>query len=194
VCDGSESCLAGICRAGTALDCDDADDCTADACDPTAGCRHVTLAGCASCAAGTRVPLEGKRVGLFKTVYGIRMTATGTLRPVALVDVTRSGLTLEIVDADGDSLYRAIVPPSLFEHKKSGDGVRLVRSVDPDLVGGLRQLRLRVRADRSVVFAAQGFGDRLPDELPSRITAILAVGDQCGVDSCFVTARKCDCR
>jgi hypothetical protein len=41
VCNGAETCLAGVCRQGTALNCVDGDRCTTDSCDPDTGCRHV---------------------------------------------------------------------------------------------------------------------------------------------------------
>ncbi len=44
VCDGSETCVAGACTDGTALDCDDADLCTDDACDATDGCSNTAVA------------------------------------------------------------------------------------------------------------------------------------------------------
>lgn len=40
VCNGAESCTAGVCRAGAPLDCDDGDPCTIDACDWGTGCHH----------------------------------------------------------------------------------------------------------------------------------------------------------
>lgn len=43
VCNGDESCVAGSCSAGTALDCDDGDECTADSCDPDGGCGHTPI-------------------------------------------------------------------------------------------------------------------------------------------------------
>ncbi len=45
VCDGAESCLAGVCTAGAPLDCSDGDGCTVDSCDPTAGCSHLRTCG-----------------------------------------------------------------------------------------------------------------------------------------------------
>ena len=39
VCDGAETCLAGVCVAGTLLNCDDGNPCTVDSCDPVAGCQ-----------------------------------------------------------------------------------------------------------------------------------------------------------
>ncbi|TPV94964.1 MAG: hypothetical protein B7733_12455 [Myxococcales bacterium FL481] len=45
VCNGLETCddTTGDCVDGTALDCDDANECTADACDATDGCSNVAL-------------------------------------------------------------------------------------------------------------------------------------------------------
>lgn len=37
-CNGSESCVAGVCLEGVTLACDDGNPCTDDACDPQAGC------------------------------------------------------------------------------------------------------------------------------------------------------------
>ena len=46
VCDGTEVCASGACVAGTALDCDDADACTADSCAEPGGCAHMAVTGC----------------------------------------------------------------------------------------------------------------------------------------------------
>jgi uncharacterized membrane protein YgcG len=43
-CDGIEACSGDkTCRAGTALDCNDGDDCTSDVCLPSRGCRHTEI-------------------------------------------------------------------------------------------------------------------------------------------------------
>ncbi|MCC6874048.1 MAG: lamin tail domain-containing protein [Sandaracinaceae bacterium] len=52
LCNGSETCSAtGMCMPGTALACDDGDQCTSDSCVPATGCANVVMAG-ASCADG----------------------------------------------------------------------------------------------------------------------------------------------
>src|SRR5207245_1949642 len=51
-CDGAETCQFGVCVAGTTLDCNDNNPCTADACDPLAGCQHAALANGTSCSDG----------------------------------------------------------------------------------------------------------------------------------------------
>jgi beta-glucanase (GH16 family) len=43
LCNGAETCSAGLCVAGTALDCDDTNACTVDSCEPTLGCLHDIL-------------------------------------------------------------------------------------------------------------------------------------------------------
>lgn len=40
-CNGDELCVAGVCRPGPALNCDDANVCTNDSCLPDSGCQHV---------------------------------------------------------------------------------------------------------------------------------------------------------
>jgi polyvinyl alcohol dehydrogenase (cytochrome) len=50
-CDGSERCEAGVCVAGSALNCDDGQACTADRCDPQLGCRSTNSPG-AACPGG----------------------------------------------------------------------------------------------------------------------------------------------
>lgn len=52
VCNGSETCSSGSCVSGVLLDCDDANPCTDDACDPTSGCVHVSKADGATCSDG----------------------------------------------------------------------------------------------------------------------------------------------
>ncbi len=41
VCNGTETCSAGSCVAGTALNCDSGNPCTTDTCDPVSGCQHA---------------------------------------------------------------------------------------------------------------------------------------------------------
>ena len=53
VCNGAETCAAGACAPGTPLDCDDANICTADTCDPLAGCQHAAVVDGTTCADGT---------------------------------------------------------------------------------------------------------------------------------------------
>ncbi|MFO0746056.1 MAG: hypothetical protein U1F43_10330 [Myxococcota bacterium] len=42
-CNGPDTCDAGDCHAGPAIDCDDHNPCTTDACDPARGCMHSAL-------------------------------------------------------------------------------------------------------------------------------------------------------
>ncbi len=49
VCNGTETCSAGICQAGTPLVVDDGKPCTVDSCDPTTGASHVNLPSGTSC-------------------------------------------------------------------------------------------------------------------------------------------------
>ena len=46
VCNGVETCTAGVCAPGSPPACDDGSACTVDACDPRAGCTHRPAAGC----------------------------------------------------------------------------------------------------------------------------------------------------
>jgi hypothetical protein len=46
VCNGQETCQAGTCQPGPALDCNDANACTADACNPASGCTQQSTPGC----------------------------------------------------------------------------------------------------------------------------------------------------
>ncbi len=45
-CNGEEVCSAGVCGAGVAPSCDDADACTTDMCAEPGGCSSVAIAGC----------------------------------------------------------------------------------------------------------------------------------------------------
>ena len=46
LCFGPDSCQAGLCLEGPALDCDDDDTCTLDHCDPVVGCVHSPDPAC----------------------------------------------------------------------------------------------------------------------------------------------------
>ena len=48
-CNGGETCQNGACAAGNALNCDDANPCTADSCVPDSGCRHTAVADGTQC-------------------------------------------------------------------------------------------------------------------------------------------------
>ncbi|NMB76176.1 MAG: trypsin-like serine protease [Myxococcales bacterium] len=48
-CNGDETCLQGNCVAGALPNCDDANVCTQDSCDPAAGCVHAALPGGTPC-------------------------------------------------------------------------------------------------------------------------------------------------
>jgi hypothetical protein len=49
VCNGVETCQAGVCIAGTPLNCSSGDPCIVDSCDPRSGCQHTTVADLGSC-------------------------------------------------------------------------------------------------------------------------------------------------
>src|SRR5262249_20076111 len=52
VCNGIETCQSGACTAGTALNCDDSNLCTSDACDPILGCISTPLINGTPCSDG----------------------------------------------------------------------------------------------------------------------------------------------
>jgi hypothetical protein len=43
ICNGLETCHGGVCTSGTPLSCNDGNPCSANVCDPSAGCRFPTL-------------------------------------------------------------------------------------------------------------------------------------------------------
>ena len=55
VCNGAETCQAGVCIPGTDVTCDDGNPCTIDTCDTGAGCTFTPANGCL---------LEGKKLRL----------------------------------------------------------------------------------------------------------------------------------
>jgi uncharacterized repeat protein (TIGR01451 family) len=52
VCNGSESCQAGACTPGTALNCNDSNICTTDTCDPISGCGNAAVLNGTTCSDG----------------------------------------------------------------------------------------------------------------------------------------------
>src|SRR5262249_56700064 len=43
VCNGNETCLAGVCQPGVPLVCDDLNPCTTDTCDAVLACLHAPV-------------------------------------------------------------------------------------------------------------------------------------------------------
>jgi hypothetical protein len=52
VCNGGETCQAGLCTSGTPLNCNDSNVCTTDSCDPVAGCQNLAVPNGSSCSDG----------------------------------------------------------------------------------------------------------------------------------------------
>ena len=48
-CTSASTCVDGQCRGTVYLDCDDANPCTVDSCDPQTGCKNVTIANNTPC-------------------------------------------------------------------------------------------------------------------------------------------------
>jgi hypothetical protein len=48
-CNGTETCVGGLCRTGTALSCGDGKACTTDSCNTQTGCVNAPIVGCQSC-------------------------------------------------------------------------------------------------------------------------------------------------
>lgn len=46
LCNGRETCQAGVCEPGAPPSCDDTDPCTIDSCDAAAGCQSTVIASC----------------------------------------------------------------------------------------------------------------------------------------------------
>jgi hypothetical protein len=53
VCNGTETCQAGSCTAGTPLDCDDGAPCTTDSCAPALGCQNLPAPDGTTCTDAT---------------------------------------------------------------------------------------------------------------------------------------------
>ncbi len=57
VCNGTETCVSAAagstCQDGTALDCNDSNDCTTDSCNTASGCEYTTVSSAAGNACGT---------------------------------------------------------------------------------------------------------------------------------------------
>jgi len=52
VCSVNDVCVAGVCLAGPLQNCDDANLCTVDSCEPTTGCKVINVADGTKCADG----------------------------------------------------------------------------------------------------------------------------------------------
>jgi hypothetical protein len=150
LCNGTESCQAGVCRAGTPLACNDGNPCTIDGCSPTRGCVHAAIAGCIpapgagspniSCAAAAGPAMTLSRLVLQRRgAAWWRLVARGTL--AAVLDPGVDGIALALWGPDAAPLYAVMVPPSGFTRI----GSRAVHRGDgPHPADGLLRLTLAV--------------------------------------------------
>ncbi len=124
LCNGTEICQAGVCRAGTPLVCNDGNPCTTDTCSPTRGCVHTAIAGCipppgtggpsASCAAATGPLFTRLRLRLHRRASGPwRLLARGML--ATALDPSTNGLALALWSSGAAPLYAVVVPPGEFQ-------------------------------------------------------------------------------
>jgi len=102
-CNGTETCVAGVCHAGTPLACDDRNACTTDACDPTRGCTHTPVAGCSACTTDAQCD-NGRFCDGVETCQSGRCTA-GT--PVSCDDA--NACTRDVCDEAQDRCTHAAV-------------------------------------------------------------------------------------
>src|SRR5206468_3316731 len=52
LCNGNETCQAGVCTGGSGLNCDDSNPCTTDTCDGLGGCLHAAVTNGTACSDG----------------------------------------------------------------------------------------------------------------------------------------------
>ncbi len=121
-CTTSDRCAGGLC-VGVPTDCDDDDNCTADLCDLTVGCRHLVIPGCSggnpcatsACPAGpcelaTCDPVSGA-CGVIPAPSGAACDDTDPCTANdQCVDGSCDGESVSCLDPSGDCVVGVCVP------------------------------------------------------------------------------------
>ncbi|HWB74849.1 MAG TPA: hypothetical protein VG755_07830 [Nannocystaceae bacterium] len=89
-CNGDETCIAGTCRPGAALDCDDDQECTAESCAPGMGCQYAAVVDGVPCGGGAAHCSAGRCLGALELVSR-GMPGPGGNRESAAPSVTPDG-------------------------------------------------------------------------------------------------------
>lgn len=193
-CNGAELCQGGVCRPGAAPNCADGNPCTADACEPTAGCTHETMDTCFSCASRAQAVLDARRVTVKRSVYGVLFRASGKLQLNAPLDPTETGLVLEIGQpSTGEIFYRAVIPGSALVRRPVGKVIRFDTRQEIPEAPGIRYLRIRVMSRGEMDVAIFGRANSMPASFPTELSWSVMLGDECGIDRCVAYARKSHC-
>jgi len=212
-----DSCVAGACdHAPDDLACDDRNPCTDDVCNPTTGCVHANLTGipcddgdpctvtgtCDTgfCAVTDRARSSKSRLK-FRFLDGAADDKMSFKADLSLSDLMSApdvtGVTVDLFDRDGQSVFSATVPASGFVDKK-GTGQKFQFKDRDGAVpgaGGIRLFKIQKNTKKSlakVKFKAQG------TELPGAegeflLSMSMLFGADPAVDEC-ITAWQMFCR
>lgn len=110
VCNGVETCQAGVCVPGGALTCDDENPCTSNVCDPLSGCTFPASVGCM--VAGRKIKMGSRGDSLRLTIQAEPEIA-GAAFPANFGpnDPVLNGATLRIFSEVGDTFDTTVSMP-----------------------------------------------------------------------------------
>jgi subtilisin family serine protease len=133
-CNGVETCRSGVCAAGTPLNCDDANPCTADACNPMVGCQHTPVADGTACSDGN-ICTVGQTCQAGACTAGAPVNCDDGIACTADACVTGTGCVHTIADGpagvscvwavarQSNACAGASVPPSADRHVMNAVGL-----------------------------------------------------------------------
>lgn len=132
------------------------------------------------CEAGSGNTFAVSKLTLKEGKSDVRMTAKGSFDGAVAIDPLASGATLEILDASGAVLYRALIPGSAFKSNRAATTFRYAASAkEAEATNGLRRLVLR---NRNGTWAAtmRARTAVLTEALQrDQLTVVLRFGDTC---------------
>lgn len=177
VCNGVETCQAGVCVPGGPLVCDDGNACTTNVCDPLAGCVYPASDGCMI--AGRKIKL-GARGDLRLTVQAEPEIA-GTAFPANFGpgDPTLHGATLRVFSTAGDTFDATYSMPKSNWHymRNPGDNAGYSYKDLPNLYGPIKIALIRNGKPSKLKGGGSALGFSLGGD-PNPVNVVLQVGDQ----------------
>lgn len=178
-CTGGEHCVSGTCVSLGAV-CP-ASSCADAFCDPRSGCGLMPTPDGVSCDEFCDV-LVPRRLALGAFSGGATLNLRSTFQSGSAIDPSAAGFELEIADATGAVIYKATVPPDLFETRGSTK-FRYLAKADAVLTGGISGIVLKQRKGAwalNVRAAAPALFDALGSP---QIALTVRVGNACARDA-----------
>jgi hypothetical protein len=177
VCNGIETCQAGVCVPGGPLVCDDANACTTNVCDPIGGCMYTPSVGCM--VAGRKIKM-GARGDLRLTVQAEpEIAGTAFAANFGPGDPVIHGATLRVFSTAGDTFDAIYSMPHSNWHyvRNPGENAGYSYKDLPNQYGPIKLALIRNGKPSKLKGGGAALGFSLGGD-PNPVNVVLQLGTQ----------------